>query len=346
MIELFTVDNIKSMDFYEFENILDKTLCDPNPPDLDFFKTITSEANKILSDENDEIRPKDKNKKSGGLVNLSTYPRAVILPDLHARRFFLKSVLKWNLDGESVVELLEKNKIALLCLGDGVHGEGVYASRWLKAFEEYKRDFRDRDYMDKEIADSFNLMIAVMLLKIRYNDNFHFLKGNHENITNETGNGNFSFAKYANEGAMVVEYFEKFYDMELLNTYSDFEKNLPLFVLGKNFLASHAEPQFFFNAEKIINYREDGDLIEALTWTENFSAKKGTVDDIISYFFKENDGEKIYYFGGHRPISSLYNKINNDRYVQIHNPAKEIAAVINSDIEIDLDRDIKIVPKI
>ncbi|HOV15086.1 MAG TPA: metallophosphoesterase, partial [Spirochaetota bacterium] len=313
-----------------------------SPPDISFFKIITNLANNILSNEDENIRPKDDNGKTGGLINLSSFDEVIIIPDLHARRNFLKDLLFWKNKEKSVFELLESNEAALLCLGDGVHSEGTFASRWTKAFEEYAKDFREKTYMDMEIADSFNLMIAIMCLKIRYSNNFHFLKGNHENITNETGNGNFSFAKYANEGAMVLEYFEKFYDMEMLDIYSQFEKNLPLFVVGKNFLASHAEPQYFFEREKIINYRNDGDLIEALTWTENFSSQRGTVDKYLSYYLNNNDTEHTYYFGGHRPITGKFNKINKDRYIQIHNPAKEIVAVINQNNQINLNDDIKI----
>ena len=214
-----------------------------------------------------------------------------------------------------------------------------------KAFEEYKTNYDKSSSMDQEIADSFNLMIAIMCLKIRYPDNFHFIKGNHENIYNETGNGNYAFAKYAIEGDMVLKYFRKFYDEEMLEAYSSFEKNIPLFVIGKNFLASHSEPEYPFTREEIINYRDNPDLIESLTWTDNYSSVKGTVDKLISYFMDKEEPGNEYYFGGHRPIKDKYNRINNDRYVQIHNPQMQIAVVINQDEPIDLDNNVIVVPK-
>jgi len=328
-------------------NIKNANDINQSPPNIDFFKMILKEIDLILNNEDENIRPKDRNNLSGGLVNLSTYPKVIILPDLHARKYFLFDVLWWNAftDNQTSLELLEKKQLALLCLGDGVHSEGIYISRWTKAFDEYRRNYDKSSNMDEEIADSFNLMLAVMCLKIRYKNNFHFLKGNHENIYNETNNGNFAFAKYANEGAMVLSYFRKFYGNEILEFYSRFEKSLPLFVVGKNFLASHAEPEYFFEEERIINYRYEGELIESLTWTENFASASGTIDKLLAYYLKEHQNENTYYFGGHRPITENFFRINNDRYVQIHNPKKEISVVIDSNKKINLNSDVKVVPR-
>lgn len=337
------VDNFdfKNKDFEEYKTLVFDILSYPKPPEADIFKSILKETLTVYNSENEDIRPKDKNGFGGGLIDLRGAERAVIIPDLHARRTFLKETLLFSIDkdGVSIFERLEDKSLTVLCLGDGVHSEGAYLNRWLRAYDEYKKGFDKSTNMDMEIADSFNLMLAVMLLKIRYTDNFHFLKGNHENILNETANGNFAFAKFANEGAMTLSYFQKKYDEEILANYSKFEKELPLFVVGKNFLASHSEPGYFFTRDEIINHRDNSDLITALTWTDNYSAEEGSVDKIISYFIPEND-EHTYYFGGHRPIKDLYNKINNDRYVQIHNPRRKIICLADRDKQIDLDRDI------
>ncbi len=334
-----SIEEITSLDFISFRNLVLEILDNPNIPELNFFKNITNFAINLLKNENEKIRPKDKNNLCGGLVNLTTFDKVIVLPDLHARRFFLKKIidLKRRLN-KTLLEELEENNIALLCLGDGVHGEGVFAYRWLKAYDEFKRNYEPSPNMDKEIADSFNLMIVIMLLKIRYKDKFHFLKGNHENIYNETGNGNYAFAKYANEGFMVLLYFRKKYDEELLNLYSQFEKNLPIFVVGRNFLASHAEPAMFFDYDKIVNYRDYPELIESFTWTDNHSSIRGTVENFLTYYIPNNP--YAYYFGGHRPIKEKYFLINNDRYVQIHNPQKEILVFIDQNKEIDLDNDV------
>ena len=306
------IEEITNLDFISFKNLVLETLNNPEIPEINFFKNITKFAVNILKNENEKIRPKDKNNLSGGLVNLTQFDKVIILPDLHARRAFFKKVLdfKKRLNKTLIEELEEpeENNIALLCLGDGVHGEGIFAYRWLKAYEEFKRNYDFSPNMDKEISDSFNLMISIMLLKIRYKDKFHFLKGNHENIYNETGNGNYAFAKYANEGVMVLLYFKKKYDDEMLSIYSEFEKNLPIFVVGRNFLASHAEPMMFFDHDKIVNYRNYPELIESFTWTDNHSSIRGTIENFLNYYITNIDSP--YYFGGHRPIKEKYFLIN------------------------------------
>lgn len=343
-VTIKSVSQVREMSLAAFKDILKEVLDDQNPPEISLFKDILRVVLEAFAIEDTRVRPADKDGKPGGLVDLTSSSKVVILPDLHARRFFLKSVLFWKVDGtDFLIDLLQSGEYTLLCLGDGVHSEGEFAARWVKAFSEFKRGYKKSVHMDAEIGDSFNLMLAVMLLKVRFDGNFHFLKGNHENITNETGNGNYSFAKFANEGVMVIEYFKKFYDDELIKLYYDFEKKLPLFVQGRTFLASHAEPYYFFEKERILNYSEDDDLIEALTWTDNHSAEEGALDQLLDYYIPGND-DTTCYFGGHRPIMSLYNRIYDNRYVQIHNPLKQIAAVIDQNISINLDDQIVIVP--
>lgn len=336
-------ETITGLNREEFESLLKDILDREIPPSKDELKNITSIVNIALDNEDNYVRPYAKNNKPGGLLKLSGFQKTIILPDLHARRFFMKSVLFWeNETGKTVIDMLENDSFNLLCLGDGVHSEGELATRWVEAYQEFVNGYKKHTIIDQEISDSFNLMIVIMLLKIRYKHKFNFIKGNHENIMNETGNGNFSFAKFANEGAMVYEYFKKFYGNDVLKNYYNFEKRLPLFVVGANYLASHAEPSFFTDSERIINYANDSKLIESLTWTENYTAEKGTVDSFLTEYLGECTN--CYYFGGHRPIKGLYNRINNDRYVQIHNPYKKIAVVIDSENAIDLENDIVEVP--
>ena len=54
--------------------------------------------------------------------------------------------------------------------------------------------------VEAEAKDCFCTLCALLLLKINFPQNFHFLKGNHENIYNITENGDFAFKKIADEG--------------------------------------------------------------------------------------------------------------------------------------------------
>ena len=447
----WTRDAIIDADLDTFRDILFGVLNDTTPPDIDFFKNVVGMVLATYDEEDEDIRQKAADGQPGGLIDLRSNKPVLLLPDLHARRYFLRNVLNYvpqriipqadnsqftihnaELDDEqdemhsdqtadrepiaeeessdcvqenisvmdfvppsdievteshsenvtaekdiadklieqirnikeeiikveetdllqsseqthltevnqfTVLELLEQNRLIVLCVGDGVHGEASFAARWREAYSEFLDNFDVSPNMDAEIADSFNLMIAVMLLKIRYPKTFHFLKGNHENICNETGGGNYAFAKFANEGQMVLTYFRVKYDLELLSLYAEFERSLPLFAVGLNFLASHAEPASFYDYDHILNYHINEDVILGLTWTDNHQSMPGTIDVMLDYYIPDNcDG--TYYFGGHRPIKGLYYRINGDRYVQFHNPWLQIIGFIDQSEPIDLDRDI------
>ncbi|HBD96411.1 MAG: hypothetical protein A2015_03270 [Spirochaetes bacterium GWF1_31_7] len=338
------VNDLESCTQKQYENFIHTVLNTKSPPEKVFFKNIIDQVNHVLDNEDCELRPTAKNNLPGGLIDLRSFNKTIIIPDLHARRDFFKSLLFWRLDNnKTLLDLLENGDCTLLCLGDGVHAEGDLAKRWVLSYKEFLNGYKKHTIMDEEISDSFNLMIVIMSMKIRYKSRFNFLKGNHENILNETGNGNFSFAKFANEGAMVIDYFKKFYGNDIIKSYAAFEKKLPLFVVGSHFLASHAEPYFKFDRERIINYHNDSQLIEGLTWTENFSSEKGCIDALFETFL--DNCHNCFYFGGHRPIKGFYNQINNDRFVQIHNPYKWIAVTISKDSEIILENDIVEVPQ-
>jgi hypothetical protein len=122
------------------------------------------------------------------------------------------------------------------------------------------------------MMESLGLMEMVIELKMAFPNNFHFLKGNHENIANEEGFGNHPFRKFAFEGHMVARWVQTFYGKDFIDSYYEFEKNLPLFVIGRNFIISHAEPLYFFEREAIVEYRNNPDVVEGLTWTANDEA--------------------------------------------------------------------------
>jgi hypothetical protein len=182
-------------------------------------------------------------------------------------------------------------------------------------------------------------MEMVMRLKNECPQNFHFLKGNHENVTNEDGNGNHPYSKYAIEGEMVASYLERFYGPDFINHYYQFERNLPLLAVGENFLASHAEPAGPYYREEIINYRTNPAVVEGLTWTDNDAAEQGSVAFLLAEYLGPDLGHS-YYFGGHRPVVSLYDKRADRKYIQIHNPDKFIIAIIDPLKDINVDEDV------
>ena len=293
----------------------------------------------LLNQENPLVRPVDRDGLSGGLVLLRDDIPTLIIPDIHGRRDFMMDFLNWNYGPGPVLEGLFREELQVVCVGDGFHTEKRGARRWQEAFQEYALGFKKHRQMDREMADSMGVMAMVMLLKRAFPDNFHFLKGNHENIKNENNESDRSFGKYAYEGAMVREWVEIFLGEEFLDSWSAFEQSLPVFVVGKDFLISHAEPLRFHDRDEIINYRENRTIVFDFSWTGNDQSEEGTVEAMLENFLPGRDD--VFYFGGHRPVQNLYQTRAGGKYVQIHNPEKEIVALIRPDEAIDLEKVIK-----
>lgn len=326
-------------------NFLSKKLIEiyknKKPPIKDEYMALLDKAIKTLNNENKFIRPYAEDGLPGGFLELKKNIPTIIVPDIHARLDFIINILFYCGEGDkTILEKLLDNELQIVCVGDGFHAEARAADRWVNAFEEFKDDYQKHSNMDDEMRESFGVMQMIMELKISAPDNFHFLKGNHENILNENGDGNYPFRKFSYEGPMVLRYTEKFYGIDFLYKYSVFEKFLPLFVVGKNFIISHSEPLKFYSKNQIIEYKRNPDLIIGLTWTDNNQAGEGAVSEMLKKHFNVRNTDNLYYFGGHRPVVNLYNKRAKGKYIQIHNPSKFIIAYIKNDKEINIDQDI------
>jgi len=338
--------NNERSEFKQVEKRLLEIYNRKNIPNKELYIATLKKINKVLKNENVKTRPYDSLKLPGGIVLLRHDIPTIIIPDLHAREdFFINILLYKDSTGYSNLQKLNLNMLQIVCLGDGFHSEGLGAREfWKSALDEYKMSYDKHENMDKEMTKSLGLMEMVMEVKSAFPDNFNFLKGNHENITNERKGGNFPFRKYAHEGAMVATYITKFYGKVFLEEYYMFEKNLPLIAIGKNIILSHAEPLKVYNRKSIIEYRSNPDVVRGLTWTSNDEAEDGSVKEMLKYYL--DDDENAYYFSGHRPVNNLYKLRAKGKLVQINNSIKNVIAIIKKNKNIDLDRDIiKIVKK-
>ena len=179
----------------------------------------------------------------------------------------------------------------------------------------------------------------ILKLKLSCPENFHCLKGNHENILNEEGRGNHPFYKMAAEGEMFYQFMSEQYDDAVIYILSCLEHALPLCAVFPNLVISHAEPFFELTRSKIINYRKFPEVTLALTWTANGEAKKDSVSESIKNLLGKNC-ENAVWIGGHRPVKNKYGLRQNGKYVQIHNPDEENIAVVKPDRKFNPETDI------
>jgi hypothetical protein len=312
------------------------------PPEREAYLETLWAVLEVLGTEPEGTRPADPEWRPGGLVLLDRGLPTIVVPDLHARMDFFLSVLAYEAEkGRKAIELLAEGRLQIVCLGDGVHSEGRAARRWQTALDEFHEEYRVHDSMDEEMRESLGVMGMVMEVKRSFPGRFHFLKGNHENITNEMGGGNLPFRKYALEGLMTLDYMERFYGEEMVKAYALFEKELPLLAAGRGFLISHAEPGSFFDRKSLVAYRRHPEVVSGLTWTDNDEAQGGSVQRMLAHYLGEEEGARGYYFTGHRPVSGRYRLRAAGRLVQIHDPEKFMIAHLPVSSEIDPERDVR-----
>ncbi|MBR5966655.1 MAG: hypothetical protein IK015_11120 [Treponema sp.] len=276
----------------------------------------------------------------GGLLDFRAMPplATIVVPDIHARPDFVYNILNfelpqkaWGLSGLKVIEALEQNKVRVICVGDILHAEGRAKERWLRAYQAFEGGVYDSAFMRAEMREGLAALIAVMRAKILWPENFHCLKGNHENIRNERGGGNFPFRKFAYEGRMVFEFMKTVYDEQVVNALYDFEKALPLCACSSSLFVSHAEPLDFYSKDDLVCAPLDDVAVYGLTWTANDEAREGSVAKILSALCEPAAKTEARAIGGHRPVPENYLERQDGLYVQIHNPKKQNIALVRAD---------------
>lgn len=314
-------------------------------PSHEYLFNLADKVSSLLENEKTSYRPEADNGENGALLDFTSEEElpVLVIPDLHARSYFLSHILNFKLPEEtvkgspSVLEALSEKKIRVICVGDLLHSELRGRERWLNALEDFQKGNFTSQPMKDEMQEGLTLLSAVMELKLAFPDVFHVLKGNHENIMNERGEGNFPFRKFADEGEMVYRFMQEAYGDDVLMVISSFEKALPLLAAFNSCIISHAEPETFFSKERIINGMHDERLIQGLTWTPNDEADEDSCIKIINEFTKNPDA---IYLGGHRPISGTCTFRQGGKYIQIHNPEREFITLITPGRIFDPDRDI------
>lgn len=342
---------INSKDFIHYNEFFSKIkkLSESNQlPSKEFILETSQKINSILKNEIQNYREPILNSDNipGGLLDFTKVEKkdVIVIPDLHARKDLILKILNYKVENESIFDLLVQRKIYIIFLGDILHSEGNKKQRWLDAYKEYLADNIFSDSMVCEMIDGLSSLLQVMLLKVYFFENVHILKGNHENIKNETFNGNFSFHKFAQEGQMVYEFMIKQYGSDVVQSIYEYENLLPLCAVFENIMISHAEPIKYFSKEQIIDYVLNPDVIEGLTWTANDTAQSDCVQKMLDEncvsFEDDSKNMKKKYITGHRPIKQKYILRQNGCLVQIHNPYKIQFAYIKKENSFNPDLDI------
>lgn len=325
------------------------------PSHDDLFRTA-DRASSVLENEDASYRPYAADGVPGSLLDFTSSPRLplVVVPDLHARVYFLLNVLDFippagfldpALDGKTVLEALEEGAVRVVCVGDALHAELRAKDRWLEALGDYLNGIYDGKPMRAEMEEGLTLLEVIMECKCRFPSTFHFLKGNHENIMNRSGGGDYPFRKFANEGDMTAQFMERVYGDDVLHAVSCFEHLLPLAAAFPGCVVSHAEPRRAFSRDEIINAVDCEDVVAGLTWTENDAAEEGSVKSVLVSLLGAEGASRAVYIAGHRPVPGTYALRQHGKFIQIHNTEMQNVALVSPRTMFDPEKDIVSVVK-
>lgn len=303
---------------------------------------ILNECSEVLEHETGAYRPAASDGTSGGLIDFHNDKKPlIVIPDFHARPYFLLNILEYEIsDGMTVYDALKKDCLKMVCVGDLLHTERKTRERWAAAAAEFERDIFTGPAMSSEMQEGLALLCALYYLKTVFPKAVHILKGNHENIMNVTGGGDFAFGKYADEGEMCRCFMQEYYGDDILYLLSCVEKNLPLVYYGKKCVVSHAEPVRPFSKKELVDAHLYPGVVQGLTWTDNGDAATGSVKATIANLTGYEDTGDFVWLGGHRPVTEKYRLRQDGLYIQIHNPSRQNIAVINGEEKFDPEKDI------
>lgn len=329
-----------------------KTILTANElPSHDFIFNLCDEASTVLESEITDYRAESENGKPGGLLDFQKSPLPmIIVPDIHARPHFISNILDFILPDDfvagsrSVYDALAEGLCRIVCVGDALHSEVDTRARWIAAEIEFASNIYTGPAISSEMKDGFAVLGSLLKLKSLFPAFVHFLKGNHENILNKTGEGDYSFVKFADEGRMVRQFITEYYGEDVLYLISCVENVLPLICVSKNCVISHAEPRYAFRKDQLINARSDSGVVEGLTWTDNDAAEEGSAAEIIEELCQDG-GKNAFYFAGHRPVKENYALRQQGRFVQIHNPRRQNVVLLHPDKIFNPETDIVSVEK-
>ena len=327
-----------ALEFQKIKNILTSS----SLPTYDDFFQILNAASECLENEKTAYRVKASDGKSGSLLDFHNDDLPlVVIPDFHARPYFLLNILEYQIfEDATVFEAVAAGRLRLLSVGDILHTERGTRERWTAAQAEFYKDIFTGPAISAEMQEGLSLLVALLELKTAFPEFVHILKGNHENILNDTGGGDFSFRKFVDEGEMCRCFIQEYYGDDILYLMNCVEKGLPLFYFGKRCAVSHAEPARSYSRQELVNAKADEDVVRGLIWTGNGEAEEKSARVTVQNLFDARVPKGYLYLGGHRPVQGNYKVLQDGFYIQIHNPGKQNIVFVHPDHVINLESDI------
>lgn len=182
-------------------------------------------------------RYRDSEGKPGGLIDFPDKLRPIIIGDLHANLENLKRII----EHENNREDFEAGRAALVLVGDAMHD--------------------DRTGHMKEMASSVEIFDYLLRLIAEHPKTVYYLRGNHDTFDERLRKSGiaqgleFKKALLAAYGAEYVEAVQRFFEA------------LPVFIIGKGYVITHAGPPHGgLSRDEIIDIRRYPEKYHQLMW--------------------------------------------------------------------------------
>jgi hypothetical protein len=228
---------------------------------------------------NSKNRPKDMNAKPGGLVNIPESLSPLIVGDLHGAVNNLKAIVKHN----NNLQNLKNNKSMLIIVGDALHN--------------------DQTGQMLEMQSSLDSLEYLLQLICDFPNNVIYIRGNHDTFDDRLRKNGIS------QGLEFKKLLLSKTSQECVDSVENFFNALPMFIIGKGYVVTHAGPiRRGATKDEIINVSFDLNKYTQLMWNRineyrgNASLKEYGEDDIRASIERLGLPPETYFIVGHNPL--------------------------------------------
>jgi len=222
----------------------------------------------------------------GGLIILPDDKRPIIIGDIHANHEHLSFIL----DHDGNRSDIDGDKAICILLGDALHD--------------------DRTGHMKEMSSSITTLDAVLSLIARYPGKIYYIRGNHDSFDDRLRKSGIS------QGMEMRKALVDARGNDYANAVSEFFESLPVFIIGKDYVITHAgPPRGGIVREELVNIKRYPEKFHQLIWTRvnefhgNPSLKEYGEKDVRLAIDLLGMPENTQFIVGHNPIWSDGNKI-------------------------------------
>ncbi len=198
--------------------------------------TKVAEATEIIL--KNQYRPLDSYGNPGGLIELSGDNRmAIIIGDLHGSIENLKAIVSHeNNRGE-----IENGESVLIIIGDGLHNDQVGHMR--------------------EMDSSLKVLDELIHLICTYGERVIYIRGNHDSFEERLVKSGI------HQGKEFKDYLLKHRNSKYVQAVDNFFKSLPMFIIGKGWIITHAGPiRNGATRQELIDITDNPYYYEQLMW--------------------------------------------------------------------------------